>query len=1101
VVDENGWITSLTDELASTTNYTYDPMGRLTKITYPINDSVVWNYTAIDFSPVASSEFGIPAGHWRQTISTGYDRKVTYYDGLWRPVLAREYDAANVAPTDRYTATSYDLGGQSEFTSYPTATAPLMDRGYWVTSVGSAAPATSTIPGTHTFYDAIDRVTKVQADSDELGVLTTTRAYLHNASGNYTQLTDPNLYKTSTWFQAFDQPSEDAPTSIWHPEGAYTDIVRDLYGKPSSITRHDATRSVTETRSYDYNSAQELCRTVEPESNVTLMGYDGAGNLAWSASNLLPAITCADAGTTTVLDRKAVRSYDARNRLQTLSFADGWSDTSYSYFADGALASVTALNGGADVVTTSYSYNKRRLLTSERMQWGTVDLSLGYGYDLNGNLASQVYPNGHSTNYYPNALGQPTKAGSYASGVSYWPNGGMKQFTYGNGIVHTMQQNSRGLPERSQDVKAGASPVLDDSYDYDANGNVLAISDGRPGNRGNRDMAYDGLNRLKTAISPMFNGTVSYTYDVLDNLRTVKTPARDETYQYDGYWHLTNIVDNLNNGSTVHGLGYTDAQGNVTGNVTNKDGKNFNFDQANRLRGVSGMATSSYVYDGHGRRVRDVTTASKYSLYSKAGQLMYDDNQRTGVTTNYIYLNGSLIAQNSGTASIGTPVVSAPSSNTTGSFTVSWNASSVANRYDLQEQFNGGGWTQIYSGAGTSLALTGKALGSWGYRVRACADAVCGDWSAVATVTESAPTPPPASAPTLTVPANGLNGSYSVSWTSVSGATSYTLEQSANGGAWATAYTGSALGASFTGKAAGSYSYRVKACNSSGCSPVSATGTVQVIYPPASAPSLTVPATSYTGSYTVSWTAVSSATSYTLEESINSAAWVTSYSGAALSKAFASAAAGSHAYRIKACNAAGCSATSATSTVQVTYPPAAAPTVTTPASNGTGSYTVSWTSVSGATSYTLDESVNGGAWTQLQSGTALSRAISGKGDGSYAYRAKGCNVAGCGPVSATATTVVNIPPPATPTLQVPPNPDAGYSYTVTWGAVANATSYQLDELPPGGAWTNVYNGAGTAKSLTHGVGLYGYRIRACSAKGCSAYSATQNANVTRDTSN
>ena len=43
------------------------------------------------------------------------------------------------------------------------------------------------------------------------------------------------------------------------------------------------------TRSYSYNAHEELCRSVEPETGATLMGYDGAGNLAWSAAGL-PAI-------------------------------------------------------------------------------------------------------------------------------------------------------------------------------------------------------------------------------------------------------------------------------------------------------------------------------------------------------------------------------------------------------------------------------------------------------------------------------------------------------------------------------------------------------------------------------------------------------------------------------------------------------------------------------------------------------------------------------------------------------------------------------------------------------------------------------------------
>ena len=49
-----------------------------------------------------------------------------------------------------------------------------------------------------------------------------------------------------------------------------------------------------------------------------------------------------------------------------------------------------------------------------------------------------------------------------------------------------------------------------ETLDYDQHGNVLGITDGATGRfqRGNRDMAYDGLDRLTSTVSPMF-GTAS----------------------------------------------------------------------------------------------------------------------------------------------------------------------------------------------------------------------------------------------------------------------------------------------------------------------------------------------------------------------------------------------------------------------------------------------------------------------------------------------------------------------------------------------------------------------------------------------------------------
>lgn len=217
----------------------------------------------------------------------------------------------------------------------------------------------------------------------------------------------------------------------------------------------------------------------------------------------------------------------------------------------------------------------------------------------------------------------------------------MQSFTYGNGIVHTLTRNARGLPDRSLDAY-GTTKVLDDGYDYDANGNVAAISDGATGQnqRGNRTMAYDGLNRLTAVQSPMYGTTgTAYGYDSLDNLVHVVAPGRDHYYCYDASNRLTNVkTGGCDTGATVIGLGYD-----VQGNLANKNGVAYTFDQGNRLRSVSSPA-SAYVYDGHGRRVRDTTGGARYSLYSMAGQLAFGQNNRETTQNWYISLNGSLVA-------------------------------------------------------------------------------------------------------------------------------------------------------------------------------------------------------------------------------------------------------------------------------------------------------------------------------------------------------------------------------------------------------------------------------------------------------------------------
>lgn len=1066
-VDTGGRITSVTDENGYTTSYGRDAMGRVSSITYPAGDLGPWNQTTLLFQPVASGEYGIGPGHWRQTISTGNARKITYFDALWRPLVVREYDAADIAGTQRFTRFSYDEEGRIVFASYPGASDAL-SAGIW------------------SEYDVLGRPISVSQDS-ELGLLTTTTRYL---PGGITETTTPRGQvsgeATTTAYMALDKPSYDWPVSISHPEGAYTDIVRDVYGKPKAFTRRDNAGGVAITRSYVYNVFQELCRSVEPETGATLMGYDGAGNLAWSAAGLPATTACDTEGETNgILASKVTRFYDARNRIRSLRFADGRGNTTYTYFDDGKPASMSVDNGGdaTDIVDTTYAYNERRLLTGERMQYGSVDWSVSYGYDANGNLATQASP-GLNLAYAPNALGQPTQAGSYATGVSYFPNGAVKQFSYGNGIVHSMVQNGRQLPAHSSDAGAGTT-AIDLSYRYDQNANVVGIDDAL--GRQNRTMTYDELDRLLSTQSVMFSagGMAQYTYDVLDNISSLSINGRLYAYHYDASNRLESTTTGVGGGMS-NTLTYDSR-----GNLAQKNEKIFSFDLGNRLRAVNGIA--SYVYDGAGRRVKDTTTSDKYSFYSQAGQLIYENDLRQAKSTAYVYLAGSLVARVIDTASIPSPVLLASKPTAAGSYLVSWSVIEQAAGYELQESNDAIAWATAHSGTLTSMVVAGKPTGNYYYRVRACSGAPCSEWSGTLLVTV---TRPPSVAPSTTVPGSSYTGSYTVSWTAVTTASSYKLEESINGGSWSEIYSGGGLSQVVGGKAASSYAYRVSACNTGGCGPYSDTATVLVTLAPTGVPTVTAPSSSYTGSYTVAWTAATASTSYRLEESSNGGSWTEIQNGSGLSKAISGKSAGSYAYRVRACNVAGCGPYSATGSTLVTIAPATTSVVTAPSSNYSGGFTVTWTVVGAATSYRLEESSNSGVnWTEVYSGNGLSNASIGKSAGTYSYRVRGCNVAGCGPYSAVTATVVTYVPTAAPSITTQTSSGTG-SYTVMWTSVNTATSYRLEESS-GGAWLEVYNGGNLSTTIAgKGSGTYSYRARGCNVAGCGPYSVVGTTVVT-----
>ncbi|HET7415207.1 MAG TPA: hypothetical protein VFI97_05870, partial [Arthrobacter sp.] len=1001
-VNSAGWITSVTDEKGYATSYGYDAMGRLASITYPTGDDVAWNKTLLSFTPSGSGEYGTPVGTWVQTVQTGSGVTNVYFDALWRPLVSEHFDSGNKAATLSQTVQRYDAKGREIFKSYP------------VNNLGNYASAGS---GFHTDYDALNRVTGVQQDS-ELGSLPTTTQYL---PGFQTRVTDARGNATVTSYQAYGEPTTERPDSITGPVGSLTVIMRDPFGKPLSITRTGTTAGSPQlTRSFVYDANQQLCKRIEPETGATAFGYDGAGNLVWSAAGLsLPNDSSCDVSAAFGSGRRVDRTYDDRNRITSITYEDGMSSASFGYDLDGALLTQTQ-NNDTNLVTTTYAYDRRRLLIAETVSLpGSAIYSIGYGYDANGHLASNTWPDGRAVTYSPNALGQPTRAGTYATGATYYPSGALASFTYGNGLVHTMTQNARQLPERSQDSYAAVA-VHDDRYDYDGVGNVKAITDYVEGSPGDRNMTYDGLNRLTKTVSQWFGGDnqALYSYDVLDNLRSARVGNHGSfNYGYDaaGTNRLVALTDPAT-GTVLTSFAYD-----VQGNLARKGAQTYQFDQANRLRDVPGVA--SYLYDAAGRRVRKNETASARVLdtvYSRSGHLMYQWDAATQNSTDYVYLGGSLVARVEHNY-IKTPTLSGPSSSASGTFTLSWTAEPSATRYQLNQSKDGGSASVVYNSTGNSWSSSALGNGSYAYHVYACNAAGCSDASNGVTV---AVTHPPASAPSLSGPTSSSSGSYTLSWTAVSGATRYQLNQSVNGGAWTSVYNSSGRSWSSSNVGNGSYAYRVYACNVGGCSAASSTVTVQVLHAP-TAPSLSGPSTSANGTFTLSWTAVSGATRYQLNQSKDGGTNSVVYNSTSRSWSSSALGNGSYAYHVYACNSAGCSAASNAVTVVVTHPPASAPSLSGPSSSSSGTYTLTWTAVSGATRYQLNQSKNGATPAAVYNSSGRSWSSSNVGNGSYAYQVYACNVGGCSAASNKVTVVVTHPPASAPTLSGPSSSASG----------------------------------------------------------------------------
>ncbi|MFA6985397.1 MAG: Ig-like domain-containing protein [Arenimonas sp.] len=484
--------------------------------------------------------------------------------------------------------------------------------------------------------------------------------------------------------------------------------------------------AVSLTRTYVYDANQRLCKTINPESGATVIDYDAAGNIAWTAEGTTLTTNTCDRGSVTA-GQKTVRTYDAMNRVIAVSTPGGTADLITTYEPDGRVSSLTAANPGGINVTTTYSYNQRRLLTAETSNNNDEVLyGLGYGYNANGHLNEIAYPDyplNPPVTYTLDGLGRATKVASgtttYASNISYFPNGAIRSFTYGNGIVHTMDHaidpttlKSRQLPGRSRDLK-GTAIILDDTYVFDKNGNVDRITDATPAgpNNRSRDLGYDGLDRLIVADALYQWGQATYAYDALDNLRLADQGARKYRYNYDPTSNrLTSIKDPA--AATQFTLGY-DARG----NTTSKDGvtsQAFVFDAANRLNEVTGQQV--YRYDGQGRRVQttDVGSGSAddmYWIYSQSGQVLYTHESRRSRNLSYIYLGNTQVATRAVTLPGGAETISYQHTDSLGSIVAETNASGVVTKRNSYAPYGEAYAPTVIDGTGYTGHVMDQATG------------------------------------------------------------------------------------------------------------------------------------------------------------------------------------------------------------------------------------------------------------------------------------------------------------------------------------------------------------------------------------------------------
>jgi autotransporter-associated beta strand protein len=250
-------------------------------------------------------------------------------------------------------------------------------------------------------------------------------------------------------------------------------------------------------------------------------------------------------------------------------------------------------------------------------------------------------------------------------------------------------------------------------------------------------------------------------------------------------------------------------------------------------------------------------------------------------------------------------------------------------------------------------------------------------------------------------------------------------------------------------------------------------------------------AASATGSQSISisWNTTYVTTSYTLDRATSSSGpWAQVYSGSTPSYTNSGLASGTtYYYKVCANNGGGSSAFSSvvSATTMSGVPTGLAGTATSPQA-----ISVTWNSVTGATSYILDRgTTSSGPWTQIYSGSTASYPDSGLQFGTtYYYKvcssSSGGNSAFSSPVS--AATLSGVPTGLTATVTGP------QSISLTWNTVSDVTTYTLQSATSSsGPWTQVYSGSTASypnSGLQPGTKYY-YEVKSSTSTGSSAYSS------------
>jgi RHS repeat-associated protein len=422
--------------------------------------------------------------------------------------------------------------------------------------------------------------------------------YSYDLSGNMTGYTDPTG-NTESYTYYFDNKLKTKTlrngkkiSYVYADNGAISQVITGDLPEPTPSISPTPTPSSTpapKTITFTYNMLNWL-KTATDENNVNIVyGYDDLGRME----------------TETRGDYAKEYEYYSTSAIKTLSLKK--SNTlklkqGYTYKTDGKLLNLNVYN-----------------LTNTN----TVDYSLNYEYDANGNITDKTYTSGANSikqEFEYNLANIVEKAKQSTGTTVNWT----EDYTY---------RIDGNMTDKREYLGTSTTVNKNTVYSYDSAGRLTqeTYKEGAT-TKWTNDYTFDDYNNRETMVNTDVTNsntkkTTYYTYDKANQL------IREET---------------TSNGATTDNLNYRyDNSGNLVAKESQTNGlvetlESHTYDEFNRVSGMTiGQTTTSFTYDANDHRVSKTTSGVVTNQICSGDNIICDDVITNNTSFIKTYIQGN----------------------------------------------------------------------------------------------------------------------------------------------------------------------------------------------------------------------------------------------------------------------------------------------------------------------------------------------------------------------------------------------------------------------------------------------------------------------------